>query len=176
MGLGFFVGVLIYAMPTQWQDALSRAISFPKGFEDLSPVPASDLADMRGGLLLPNGMVVNFAVEFRTVAETAQGSFEEVVTVTSLDNNDLAKMLDGNTGVINKVTVDQAGAVDVDIEPTSELAGFMNHVLNNSSGSVINHSTSLTADLNDVLPAVTAAAQASRISDAARASTIMSIR
>ena len=136
MGLGFFVGVLIYAMPTQWQDALSRAISFPKGFEDLSPVPASDLADMRGGLLL----------------------------------------LDGNTGVINKVTVDQAGAIDVDIEPTSELAGFMNHVLNNSSGSVINHSTSLTADLNDVLPAVTAAAQASRISDAARASTIMSIR
>ena len=145
---------------------LRGALPFPTGFAGLSPVGDPELADMRGGFVLPNGVVLTFRLRFRTLVNHVQESFKEFT--------DESPSLAGSTGVINSIVVepgDEASDppnVTVTVEPTTEIAGVMNVIQNNVSGVTIQNQNSLTLDLSNVNQAI-AATQANNLNFRLRA-------
>lgn len=132
-------------------------ISFPPGFEGLTPVSNQELGAMRGGFVLPNGMVLDFQLRFRTLVNHVEENFE-VFT-------DESPELEGNTGVINTVTIEPGDSdpdITIEVVPTTEITGVMNVIQNNVSGIIIQNQNSLTVDLSNVNQAI-AAGQANNL-------------
>lgn len=128
-------------------------LPFPLGFQGLTPVSDQELGAMRGGFVLPNGIVLTFQLRFRTLVNHVQENFE-VFTDTSPE-------LEGFTGVINTVTVEPGAepgepAVTIVVEPTMDITGIMNVIQNNVSGVTIQNQNSLTLDLSNVNQAIVA--------------------
>lgn len=158
---------VIFLGSSQWGgEAFSRLLGMPKGFESLAPVPNDELAQMRGGMVLPNGMVLNFTLEFRTVQN---GSVINQQTFT-----EVSPELLGATGVINKVSVNENGSAVAAAEPTSLISGLMNQVQNDASGINLQHLTTLSADLSNTGFA-SEALRARSLSSQATSSAILSL-
>lgn len=144
---------------------LRGALPFPAGFAGLSPVGDPELADMRGGFVLPNGVVLTFRLRFRTLVDHVQVSLTEFTDTSS----ELADF----TGVINNVTVEPGAdpgepAVTIMVTPTNDITGIMNVIQNNVSGVTIQNQNSLTLDLSNVNQAI-AATQANNLNFRLRA-------
>ena len=142
---------------------LRGALPFPTGFAGLDPVSDRELADMRGGFLLANGVVLAFRLRFRTLVDHVQVSFEEFT--------DESPELENFTGVINTVTIEPGDPdpdITIEVEPTTEITGIMNVIQNNVSGVTIQNQNSLTLDLSNVNQAI-AAGQANNLNFRLRA-------
>ena len=133
-------------------------ISFPPGFEGLTPASDRELGLMRGGFVLPNGMILDFELTFRT---SVNGIVESFVMF-----DELSPELVGFTGVINSVVVEPGGSdpdIMIVVVPTNEIFGVMNVIQNNASGVIIQNQNSLTVDLSNFDLAI-AASQANNLS------------
>lgn len=145
---------------------LRGALPFPTGFAGLDPVSDRELADMRGGFLLANGVVLTFRLRFRTLVDHVQVSFEEFT--------DESPELEGFTGVINSVVVEPGDPPTVTVEPTTAITGIMNVIQNNVSGVTIQNQNSLTLDLSNVNQAI-AAGQANNLNFRLRALSVFGL-
>lgn len=168
-------GAVIYVTPLHWpKEAISRVFSFPEGFEELAPVPELELAGMRGGMVMPNGMVLNFRVEFKTVVDGVVKNHQFFDT-SDLAGSTLDPEFFANGGIINNLVVDSDGDV-VDVGAmTGDIAGIMTQVINDASGLDIQHNTSLQASIENA-GALAETARTSSITSQVRASSLLSIR
>lgn len=118
-------------------------------FELLDPIGASDLAKMRGGFILPNGMIVNVSLSFHTAVARANGIGEGVPFVVHRQTLGEAD-LDGGSGVIHTVTVTEhpgVPAVEISTDVVDRISGIMNIVQNNASAVAIQNITTLNTDI-----------------------------
>ena len=132
-------------------------LPFPLGFQGLTPVSDQELGAMRGGFVLPNGIVLTFQLSFRTLVNHVQENFDEFTDTSFEPGGELA----GFTGVINTVTVEPGAepgepAVTIVVEPTNDITGIMNVIQNNVSGVTIQNQNSLTLNLSNVNQAIVA--------------------
>ena len=149
---------------------LRGALPFPTGFAGLDPVSDRELADMRGGFLLANGVVLTFRLRFRTLVDHVQVSFEEFTDASFEPGGEL----EGFTGVINSVVVEPGNSPTVTVEPTTDITGIMNVIQNNVSGVTIQNQNSLTLDLSNVNQAI-AAGQANNLNFRLRALSVFGL-
>ncbi len=115
-------------------------------FESLTPISESELAEMRGGFVLPNGMVVNVSLDFHTVVSDASGSG---VPLAQEDFTFDATTLVGS-GVVYTVTVDPGdGTPTIEIAPqtSTEVTGLVTVIQNNVSQIAIMNTATLNLDL-----------------------------
>lgn len=144
----------VFALALLSVDDLRGALPMPTGFAGLSPVSDVELADMRGGFVLPNGMVLTFQLGFRTFINDIEESFTEFT--------DESPDLENFTGVINSVTVEPGDPpgdppeVTITVLPTDDITGIMNVIQNNVSGITIQNQNSLTLTLSNVNQAIVA--------------------
>ena len=114
-------------------------------FESLAPVGSTELAEARGGFMLPNGMIVNIGLTFSTNVSQANGvPFAQ--DYQSYDEDDLI----GGTGVVHTVIVQPGeGLPDVEFatEITNDIGGVMNVIQNNASSVAIQNMTTLDVDV-----------------------------
>lgn len=122
----------------------------PTWFEGMVPVSDSELAEMRGGFVLPNGMIVAVEITFYTAVGTSNGGGVPFIQETvSLGEDDL---YDGS-GVVHSVTVEPGGAgtdiptVEISTMATNDMTGVMNVVQNNASMVAIQNMTTVNIDL-----------------------------
>ncbi len=175
---GLLAGVVIYVTPLQWaSEALSRAFGFPEGFENLAPLPDTELAALRGGMLLPNGMVLNFRVEFKTVIDGVVENHQFFDTA-DLENSNIPADFFENGGIINNLVVNsngqvlEAGAAD---SPAGFINGIMTQVMNDANGLNIEHSTSFSATLENA-GGLAQTTRPSITADQIRSGALMSLR
>ncbi len=114
-------------------------------YESLAPVGSTELAEMRGGFMLPNGMILNIGLTFSTsVSEAGGGSIEEYNQ--SYDEGDF-----GGTGVVHTVIVepgDGSPVVEISTDPNNtNISGVMNVIQNNASSVAIQNMTTLNVDV-----------------------------
>ena len=139
-------------------------MSFPPGFEGLTPASDRELGAMRGGFVFPNGMVLTFQLRFRTFIDGFEASRDgefppfEPFFPPFEPFTELSEELMDFTGVINTVIVTpgEPPEVLVTVEPTNEITGVMNVIQNNASGVIIENQNSLTINLSNVNLAITA--------------------
>ena len=175
---GLLAGAAIYVTPLEWaSEALSRAFSFPEGFEELAPLPNSELAALRGGMLMPNGMVLNFRVEFKTVIDGVVKNHQFFDTA-DLANSNIPPDFFANGGIVNNLVVDSNGNIlDVGAagSPANFVNGVMTQVMNNANGLDIQHSTSLSATMENA-GAFAESTRSSITADQVRSGALMSLR
>ncbi len=170
--LALLAGAVIYVTPLDWpKEAISRVFSFPEGFEELAPVPELELAGMRGGLVMPNGMILKFRVEFRTLVNGIERNHE----VFDLDNPLTAEFF-AKGGIVNNLTIDATGTeIEAGAISTGDIAGIMSQVINDASGQNIEHSTAIQASIGKA-GALADTARANAIASQVRSSSLLSIR
>ncbi len=115
-------------------------------FENLTPVSETELAEMRGGFVLPNGMVVNVSLEFHTVVSDASGSGVPLAQEDfSFDETTLV-----GSGVVYTVTVDPGDgtpAIEITPQMTTDITGVVTVIQNNVSEIAIMNTATLNLDL-----------------------------
>ena len=124
----------------------------PSSYTGLVPVSDAELAKMRGGFLLPNGMFLAIEMIFYTAVSTPNGGGTPFIEDSvSLDEDDLL----GNSGVVHSVSVepDDAGTEIPDVEIsttiTDNITGVMNMIQNNASAVAIQNMTTVNVDLTN---------------------------
>ena len=119
----------------------------PTWFAGLAPVSDAELAEMRGGFLLPNGMLIAVEITFHTTVATSNGGGVPFIEETeSLGEDDL---FDGS-GVVHTVVVEPDGAepdVVITTVVTNDISGVMNVIQNNASEVAIQNMTTVDLDL-----------------------------
>ena len=168
-------GAVIYVTPLEWsKEAISRVFTFPEGFEDLAPVPELELAGMRGGMVMPNGMILNFRVEFKTVVDGELVNHQFFDT-NNLEGSNLSPEFFANGGIVNNLVIDSSGELIDYGAASADVAGIMTQVLNDASGLSIEHSTALSASIENA-GALADSARTNSIASQVRNSSLLSIR
>lgn len=119
----------------------------PTVYERLTPVSNAELAEMRGGFVLPNGMIIAVEINFHTAVATSNGGgvpfIEENVSLSEDDLYD-------SSGVVHSVTVEPDGEtpdVEISTTVTNEMSGVMNVIQNNANSVAIQNMTTVNVDL-----------------------------
>ena len=122
----------------------------PTVYARLIPISDAELAEMRGGFVLPNGMIVAIQMMFHTLVTDSSGA-TLAEDFESLDEGDLSGA--GGTGVVHSVVVvpdsmDEAPPiVMIDTDITDEISGVMNMIQNNANLVAIQNMTTVNVEL-----------------------------
>lgn len=111
-----WVGLAMAATTMLGAGALDGAIPMPNGFAGLKPVADAELANMRGGLRLPNGMVLAFRINFRTQVHAPNTSAVLFDSETEFTEQSLS----GHRGVRNRVVVRAPSNTEITIHGTGD--------------------------------------------------------